>query len=266
MSVCKIKSAIYSITNLITLKFYIGSAVNYKRRWSLHVRDLNTKTHSNSKLQRAWDKYGSENFEFKVIEYVQDKLNLLEIEQKYLDCLEAVDKGYNICRIAGSCLGVKRNAQALKNLKASHTPEVREKRAAKLRGFKHSDESRAAMKEAQNREETRVKRVASLTGRKMSADAVHKSSIGRVGQKRSDESRILMADKASKFTYAQYTTTGDFVHLWVSARDLREAGYDYVQISKVCNGKAKHHKGFIWKKLPKNPLANNLKQCIMVRH
>ena len=100
-------SGIYSIRNNINNKIYIGSSVNIKIRWATHKRALNSKVHHCQHLQRAWVKYGEDAFSFEIQETVPlDKL--LQIEQLYLK--KYWDNGincYNVCKIAGSFLGVK---------------------------------------------------------------------------------------------------------------------------------------------------------------
>lgn len=98
------QSGIYKILNIKTGVFYIGSAVNLNRRGISHFRQLNQKKHHSQKLQNAFDKYGIENFKFKILELVKDKSQLIEREQSYLDLLKP---SYNICKIAGSTLGNK---------------------------------------------------------------------------------------------------------------------------------------------------------------
>lgn len=95
---------IYKILNIKTNALYIGSAVNLNRRGVSHFRQLNQKKHHNQKLQSVFNKYGEENFKFKVITVVHDKSKLIEREQFYLDLLKPE---YNICKIAGSTLGNK---------------------------------------------------------------------------------------------------------------------------------------------------------------
>jgi group I intron endonuclease len=75
---------IYRIKNLINGKCYYGSSKNIEKRWSVHKRELNNNTHINCILQRAWDKYGENNFIFEIIEECDTNV-LFETEQKYLD-------------------------------------------------------------------------------------------------------------------------------------------------------------------------------------
>ena len=82
---------VYRIKNLINGKCYYGSSKNIEKRWSRHKRELNNNTHINCILQRAWDKYGENNFIFEIIEVCAINV-LLETEQKYLD----LQPDYNI--------------------------------------------------------------------------------------------------------------------------------------------------------------------------
>jgi group I intron endonuclease len=75
---------IYRIKNLINGKCYYGSSKNIEKRWSKHKRELNNNIHINCKLQRAWNKYGENNFSFEIVEECNINI-LLETEQKYLD-------------------------------------------------------------------------------------------------------------------------------------------------------------------------------------
>jgi group I intron endonuclease len=96
-------SGIYQITNTINGKRYIGSSVDFQKRWTLHARRLDKNIHHCHHLQAAWNKYGADCFEFAIIERCE-KCELLTREQYYLDTLKPE---YNISPTAGSRLGVK---------------------------------------------------------------------------------------------------------------------------------------------------------------
>lgn len=75
---------IYKITNKINGDSYYGSSVNIKKRWDKHIYDLKNGKHHNIKLQRAWVKYGEDNFIFEIIEEC-GKEDILIVEQRYLN-------------------------------------------------------------------------------------------------------------------------------------------------------------------------------------
>ena len=79
-------SGIYKIVNKVNGKYYVGSSNNIYKRWLHHKRDLNNNRHHNIHLQRAWNKYGKENFDFIIEKNIPE--NLLGIEEQiYLNSL-----------------------------------------------------------------------------------------------------------------------------------------------------------------------------------
>lgn len=86
---------IYQITNKINGKKYIGSSINVFKRWKQHVADLHYGLHHSHLLQKDWDKYGLNDFTFEILEYVENKNDLLTIEQMWLDG-EDINDLYNV--------------------------------------------------------------------------------------------------------------------------------------------------------------------------
>lgn len=90
-------AGVYSITNKVNNKIYIGQSENvYKRRLE-HIRELKGERHANWHLQRAFNKYGIENFEFTILE----KCSLEELIEKEILYIKENDslnkhKGYNL--------------------------------------------------------------------------------------------------------------------------------------------------------------------------
>lgn len=87
------KSGIYQIINKITGHSYIGSSKNLKRRHNQHLRLLKSNKNHSIHLQRAWNKYGADSFEFKILSYCTEDL-LFKLEQWFVDNLHPE---YNIC-------------------------------------------------------------------------------------------------------------------------------------------------------------------------
>lgn len=86
---------IYIIRHTVSEKRYVGSSANVSLRIRCHKNDLNNKKHPNKYLQRAWNKYGKEAFEFKIIEVLSSQCNLLKREQFYIDLYKSHITGYN---------------------------------------------------------------------------------------------------------------------------------------------------------------------------
>lgn len=91
------KIGIYKIINIINNKEYIGSSKNIINRFKIHKNKLNLNKHINIHLQKSWNKYGENNFIFKIIEEC-DIDKLLIIEQKYLNDIKNWNLTYNISK------------------------------------------------------------------------------------------------------------------------------------------------------------------------
>jgi group I intron endonuclease len=93
---------IYSITNKINGKRYIGKSENIKGRWKGHKSELRHNKHHCEHLQLAWNKYGEDSFVFEKICEVWDVNNLRKIEQTFIDLYKSYDGrfGYNEERYA----------------------------------------------------------------------------------------------------------------------------------------------------------------------
>ena len=93
-------SGIYKIINKFNGKYYVGSSVDIARRWRKHREALRRNQHRNRYLQRAWNKDGSNSFDFIVVELISQK-ELEATEQQYLNLAKKErDKTYNLSFIA----------------------------------------------------------------------------------------------------------------------------------------------------------------------
>lgn len=76
---------VYAILNLANNKKYIGSSVNVLTRKQDHFSSLARGDHHSYRLQKAYNKYGVENFKFIKLKEVKDENELRLAEQYYLD-------------------------------------------------------------------------------------------------------------------------------------------------------------------------------------
>lgn len=92
---------IYFITNTITGKKYIGETINFKERKNKHLSYLRKDSHHSNKLQRAYNKYGEDNFEWSYEIYeIENEAELKIIEQKKIAEYDTYYNGYN-CTLGG---------------------------------------------------------------------------------------------------------------------------------------------------------------------
>jgi group I intron endonuclease len=178
-------SGIYIIECSVSGKFYVGSAKILLRRGREHRAKLLKGTHTSTRLQRAWDKRGPTAFSIRVLTLLPNPSMLIAHEQRWIDDLSAVAKGYNAKPIADSCLGSKR------------TEETKAKQRAAQLGKRHTPEAIARMRAAHSNrapfsKETRARMSATSTGRVHTAETRAKIRAANLGAKRNPEAREAM--------------------------------------------------------------------------
>lgn len=86
---------IYKITNLINNKIYIGqTSRTVEVRWQEHQRNMYDDKYKNITLYKAFDKYGINNFDIKIIEEIDNSL-LNEREEYWIRIYNSYKEGYN---------------------------------------------------------------------------------------------------------------------------------------------------------------------------
>lgn len=167
-------TGIYSITNLITGRVYIGSAGSLSDRRQRHWYSLRTGSHWNKHIQRAWTKYGESAFCFAPLLYCA-KSDLVLYEQRALDILWSTGNLYNLSPSA-DCpnRGVKPSDEARAKMRAAnsrhmlgkqHTPESKAKISTSkkgqlpwITGLTHAESSKEKMRATKR--ETKTRRLA----------------------------------------------------------------------------------------------------------
>jgi group I intron endonuclease len=119
---------------------YIGSSIDIGHRIYTHKSQLYRGVHHSIYLQRSWDKYGKDNFEFILIEEVKDSNEIMNIEQYWIDYFKSFDPnyGYNMkSKVDPRSKGYLMSDKARLNMSKAQT------------GRKHSKESIEKMKKIQ---------------------------------------------------------------------------------------------------------------------
>ena len=108
--------AIYSITNILTSKIYIGSTNNLYQRIIDHKSHLKYNKHCNRFIQSDYNFFGIKVFKFDILEELIDSIKLIEREQFYIDLIKPE---YNIHKNAGTPLGMKYSEESKKKMSQS---------------------------------------------------------------------------------------------------------------------------------------------------
>jgi group I intron endonuclease len=124
-------SCVYKITNKINNKVYVGSTCNYIKRITSHKNLLIKNKHSNDHLQSSWNKYGSNSFEFSIIEHIEPE-KLIKLETNYIELYKSSDRelGYNQQKPSNSRAGFE------------HTEESKEKISQNRSGISHTNKTK----------------------------------------------------------------------------------------------------------------------------
>lgn len=182
---------IYCIKNLITNKSYIGQANNIVQRWNRHKSDLNKQIHHNNHLQRAWNKYGEQNFEFEIIEIVENCDYLQDKEAYWIKHFKSIDRkfGYNI-REAGI------------NSPISEETKLKISKANTGRKFskEHKEKLSIAGKKRVLSDETKLKISKALIGKKHSKEFCRKISDALKGRQLSEKHKDKISKVQSKLS------------------------------------------------------------------
>lgn len=165
------KSGIYKIVNKINGKLYIGSSTDVYYRISRHRYALNHKQHDNQYLQNAWNKHGRNSFIFEILLFCS-KEDLIQKEQQAIDFYQSTWKanGYNICSVAGNCLGIKRSEETKRKMRGNTNGKGG-------KGRKHTEETKKKISIAHT-----GRKSGGMLGKHFSEQTKAKMSIAKIGK------------------------------------------------------------------------------------
>lgn len=213
-------SGIYKIQSKIhPERCYIGSAVWLKDGWWHHLKDFRKNKHGNSKLQNHFNKYGESDLVFSVLAICRKEElipvnGVIWIEQVFIWAYKTINSDipwFNICKIAGSNLGVKRSKKTCKKIREGHMGQIPWNKG---KTGVYSEEAKQKMREKR---------------------------IGHVSWNKG-----VSNEKAKKIL--QYDRNMNFIKEWNSARDAaRVLSIGYRHIYDVAGGQRKTAYSFVWK-------------------
>jgi hypothetical protein len=96
---------VIQITNLVNGKIYITAYPNLKNQWLTIQGQLVMGTHANHQLQKDWNEYGAEAFNYEIIEEKETSeisdvpWEVKQMEKAWLEKLQPYgDRGYNLLK------------------------------------------------------------------------------------------------------------------------------------------------------------------------
>lgn len=212
------KCGIYCIYNSINNKIYIGKSINIYTRINQHVSLLNNKSKDeNIHLINSWHKYGKDNFNYKVIEYLDVNEDLLkERELFWIELLKSDNRkyGYNIRKDSST------------NMIISNETIIKLSNSQKLR-YKNNPN-----------------------------DCIKQSIRIKEFWKNNPNIKKQMSEKLSiikqKYKFEQYDLNMNYIKTWNSVKEiiLENPNFKWNNIYSVCNGYKPTIYGYIWKKIP----------------
>lgn len=257
-------SGIYKIENLIDGKVYIGQSINILRRLADHKSSLKYNRHHNGYLQRAYNKYGKENFDFSII-CECEKEDLDELEKYYIMDVYAStnrDKGYN--RENGGnlyktvSLETKKKISIAGKNRFKNPKEIELNRQRAKRRFENPEEH-IKMSIAQKR------RYEDPDERKKDADARLKFYSTDVGKQWIENYKNVMAEywndkhwrdsqreKSDYITIVQLNLDMVLVRIWYGVRHIAKElkGFYRIQLTECLSNSyglyGNGYKNFIW--------------------
>lgn len=120
---CRTKSVpgVYLLRNMATFDMYVGSTNNLSQRKRTHFYDLRHNRYTNPPMQESYNQYGEDVFDFLILEFVDNKSELINREQWWIDHIKPT---FNINLIAGNVIPLsaktskanKKRSEAVKKL------------------------------------------------------------------------------------------------------------------------------------------------------
>lgn len=240
------ESGIYAISSP-SGKQYVGSALDFNRRWGRHLLLLRNGTHPNFKLLKAFSRYGENGLVFSKL-LICEPTMLLEYEQALIDHLRPK---YNIALFAGAPMRGRKashETRAVLSARKSGAGNYQFGRTGELStwlGRTHSETTRLLLSERQRGA------LNHMFGKNQTPESNQKRSVALKGQPKSESWRAKrLGENNSRAhsvtcldTGAKFSTINDAIAF------LRLNGHPlatHSAIAEACAGKRKSAYKYRW--------------------
>lgn len=256
------KKGIYIIKNKVNNKVYIGQSKNLGQRYASHIRRIKTKTHYNEILQRAFEKYGIDNFEYSILEEVLEDNILNEREKYWIDFYGGIncESVYNLkdpllnehSDYVKSKLSKNNSGENNPNYGHEWTEEMRQKASESRIG--KTWEERLGEEKAKAAKE---KLANSNKGRKHSEETKQKlrelnsgekgTAYGKGYRQLGEKNPMFGKPSVSRKPILQFDKDGNFIKEYEYVSDVKKDGFHIGNVASAARGELKTSGGFVWK-------------------
>ena len=247
---------------MINNKVYIGQSKRLKQRYSDHLTHIKKGKHHNDILQKSFNKYGFDSFEYSILEEVLDENTLNEREKYWIDFYGGInsDKVYNLkdpllneySDYVRKKMSEANSGENNSNFGNKWTDEMKKEASKSKKGI--TLEERMGKEKA---DLTKEKMKKSQTGRKHTEEVKEKIRQHNIGEKNpaygkgdrqlGEKNPMFGKPAKNRKSILKYNKDGKLIKEYEFITQVLEDGYSPGNVCSVLKGKQKTSGGFIWK-------------------
>lgn len=207
---------IYTITNLINYKIYVGQTMKPKHRWSAHKCEAKA-NRVDYIIYRAMRKHGIDYFHFSILEIVSTQDEADKAESYWIDqfCTRESDYGYNLMPGGLVRIGWHHTIESKKKISDAnigkmqppHTEEWKKYMSDIMTGRILTEDWKEKISISNTgltrSEEVRQNIALAKMGTTHNEETKHKMSVAKLGKTKSDETKQRMSVAKRKFSPEQ---------------------------------------------------------------
>ena len=245
-----LESVIYGIKNLVNNKIYVGKSSNVKFRKKAHESSFIRNHAVNEHLQRAIDKYGIENFEFIIIEFVDN--NIIDKQEIFwIDKYNSFDENFGYNKTFGGDGG---NLTIETKIKLSKTSPN------KKMVYQFSKDGTLLMKWNAIRDvQRKLGYLPSTISKACSSNTNNNSAYGYYWSYTNKLEKLVgIGQETKKIKIRQFDLENNLINVWNSISEASiKTNSSKSSIIRCCKNKQKTCNNFIWKYLNLNNQCPN---------